>query len=208
LIFLNVNEKIVKIEEILKKSGSTEFLYYKSGGIIFSSGDAPINHFYLNNGDIKLISKQGYIKQLIFGNRHCGEGIADFMIFTDDVYPFTAVALSDCEIYKIAIVDYLLLMDEHPEISAEMLRSMSKILYHNVQLSDIYFIQDSAEKLISFMNYLKRNETDQRLYSFQIYLTRKEIASLVGLRVETVIRTIKKLEKQKLLKIINRKIFY
>ena len=41
---------------------------------------------------------------------------------------------------------------------------------------------------------------------YEVKLTRLEISELTGLRVETVIRTIKKLENDKKLSIINRKV--
>ena len=42
----------------------------------------------------------------------------------------------------------------------------------------------------------------------QVPFTRQEIANMTGLRVETVIRSVKSLEEQGLLKIIDRKIIY
>ncbi|WP_238349718.1 helix-turn-helix domain-containing protein [Chryseobacterium cucumeris] len=39
-------------------------------------------------------------------------------------------------------------------------------------------------------------------------LTRQQIANLTGLRVETVIRSIKKMEREHILKLIGRKILY
>lgn len=42
---------------------------------------------------------------------------------------------------------------------------------------------------------------------YEVSLTRQQLADLTGLRVETVIRTIKNLATKKKLEIINRKIF-
>ncbi|WP_418123738.1 helix-turn-helix domain-containing protein [Chryseobacterium sp. PTM-20240506] len=58
------------------------------------------------------------------------------------------------------------------------------------------------------MDYLKSYDENKTPYSFQIPLTRQQLASLTGLRVETVIRVIKNMEKENELKIVNRKIFY
>ena len=41
-----------------------------------------------------------------------------------------------------------------------------------------------------------------------IELTRKELSNMTGLRIETIIRTIKKMEKDGKLKIVNGKVFY
>jgi CRP-like cAMP-binding protein len=54
---------------------------------------------------------------------------------------------------------------------------------------------------IAYFNFIK----DKNGYA--IDLTRQQIGDLTGLRVETVIRTIKTLEKKGELKIINRKVY-
>lgn len=45
-------------------------------------------------------------------------------------------------------------------------------------------------------------------HSFLVPYTRQQIADLIGLRVETVIRTIKKMETENLLLIDHSKIYY
>ena len=57
------------------------------------------------------------------------------------------------------------------------------------------------------LNYYKSFTDKTEKFSYEIPLTRQQLASLTALRVETVIRTVKKLEKDGALKIINRKIF-
>lgn len=63
-------------------------------------------------------------------------------------------------------------------------------------------------RLKGVMDYHKSFSPDTSKYSYKIPLTRQQLASITGLRVETVIRTIKNLEKQDVLKIINRQILY
>jgi CRP-like cAMP-binding protein len=63
-------------------------------------------------------------------------------------------------------------------------------------------------KLKQLIDYLKSYYEDEAPYSFQIPLTRQQLASFTGLRVETVIRAIKSMEKDKILKIEKRKIMY
>ena len=68
---------------------------------------------------------------------------------------------------------------------------------------------DSQDRLLSLFAYLKddqkiKNEDD----SYTINLTRKEIAELTGLRIETVIRSVKKMVSEGKLKMEKRKIIY
>jgi len=65
---------------------------------------------------------------------------------------------------------------------------------------------DPEVRLIGVLNYLKSFNEDKTPHSFEILLTRQELASLTGLRVETVIRTVKKMEGKNILKIENRRI--
>jgi CRP-like cAMP-binding protein len=44
-------------------------------------------------------------------------------------------------------------------------------------------------------------------FEYEVELTRQQIADLTGLRVETVIRSIKSLEKKGKLKIVSRKVW-
>ncbi|WP_229048068.1 helix-turn-helix domain-containing protein [Chryseobacterium arthrosphaerae] len=68
--------------------------------------------------------------------------------------------------------------------------------------------QNPAIRLKGLMDYLKSFQDDVTPYSFMVPLTRQQMASLTGLCVETAIRTIKHMEKDKILKIENRKILY
>jgi len=79
--------------------------------------------------------------------------------------------------------------------------------YKYVMLYNLSF-QNPILKLKQLMDYLKSYYEDKSSYSFRIPLTRQQLASLTGLRVETVIRAIKNMEKDKIVKIERGKIFY
>ncbi|SIS71110.1 Crp-like helix-turn-helix domain-containing protein [Chryseobacterium ureilyticum] len=58
------------------------------------------------------------------------------------------------------------------------------------------------------MDYFKECAHQQERYSYEVPLTRQQIANLTGLCVETVIRTVKKMEQEELVKINGRHIMY
>lgn len=66
---------------------------------------------------------------------------------------------------------------------------------------------DPINKIQAILNILKRDNNCKKPFSFQVPLTRQQIANLTGLRVETVIRTIKKMQTNDAVKIENGKIF-
>lgn len=75
-------------------------------------------------------------------------------------------------------------------------------------LFSIISITNPLLKIIAVMDYLKKSHYGSEAYSFRIPLTRKQIAYLTGLKVDTVIRTVKKMECERTIKIEHGKIYY
>jgi CRP-like cAMP-binding protein len=66
-------------------------------------------------------------------------------------------------------------------------------------------IHPPEHRILTLLNHLK--ETAKVTTPYEVNLTRQQISELTGLRVETVIRSIKKLEKLKKLSIKQRKVY-
>ncbi len=60
------------------------------------------------------------------------------------------------------------------------------------------------EQIIKHFDEIKAGREDK----MQIPLTRKDLSLMTGLRIETIIRTIKKMEKAGKLEIVNGKVIY
>ncbi|MCD9856739.1 Crp/Fnr family transcriptional regulator [Epilithonimonas sp. JDS] len=196
------------IKELLTKSDLSETIKYSSGDIIFSAGERPSYFFYIFKGKAKVISRDGDSRELIQEVSTAEEGLAEFSAFANEPYPVTAVALTDCSILRIRIDDFLTLVSTSEELKLYLLNKISDSLYNKLIQADIHFKRSGSEKIIMLLNYLKRKHDDKTPFSFKVLLSRKNIADLTGLRIETVIRNVKKLEKEKVLRIINHKIYY
>ncbi|WP_312764619.1 Crp/Fnr family transcriptional regulator [Epilithonimonas sp.] len=196
------------LDRLIKESEDAITQNYSEGDIIFSGGDKPVFYYHIIKGEVKLQNKDGASRELTQDVLYEGKGIAEFGLFINEFYPVTAVAVRDCILIKLPKASFLSLLNKYPEIRLELLKSMSNSIYYKYLMGDIYFVQNAENKIIMLLDYLKRQQPNQFKYSYKIALTRKEISNLTGLRVETVIRSIKKMEKQGILKIIDRKIFY
>jgi CRP-like cAMP-binding protein len=71
-------------------------------------------------------------------------------------------------------------------------------------LSEISFY-DPEHRIVSLINYLKEKLGNSQ-EKFIVPLTRQQLADMSGLRVETVIRTVKTMEEQGKLNIVDHKI--
>jgi CRP-like cAMP-binding protein len=196
------------IDELILKSKQAYIQKYKDGEVIFAAGDSPVYYYQILKGAVKLKIVDSNGKEIIQESRHSGQSICGFTLFVDECYPVSAVASKDCEMIKMPRADFRALLDQHSELGNFLLEDISSELVPKYLLAGMYYKQNTADKIIILLDYLKRKKRNRALYSYKIPLTRREIADFTGLRVETVIRVIKDLEKQNLLRIINRKIFY
>lgn len=58
------------------------------------------------------------------------------------------------------------------------------------------------------MDYYREYSHQKGKYTYEVLLTRQQIANLTGLRVETVIRAVKKIEHENALRLEGRQILY
>lgn len=65
---------------------------------------------------------------------------------------------------------------------------------------------DPSSKIKNVISHFKSEKKFPK-YGFEVPFSRRQLANLTGLRIETVIRAVKKLESEQRLKILNRRIY-
>jgi len=181
---------------------------YNPNDLIFSEGEVPGFFFLISKGKVKLNNYNEGGKEFIQGIFSHGQSVGLSSLFTEKTYPVNAVAIEESEIIRLPKVQYLQFLKQHPENYFAILKCLSENMHYKFLMMQSMAFQKPAQKLLTLMNYLKDHHHDQTQYALQILLTRQQLASLTGLSVETVIRVIKNMEKEGVLKIKNRKIFY
>ncbi|MFP7654715.1 Crp/Fnr family transcriptional regulator [Chryseobacterium proteolyticum] len=196
------------INEDLLLSYGAEVKNYKSGDTIFREGELALHYYQIIKGKIKLNNYTEDGKEFIQNIFSDGNSFGESILFVDKPYPMNAESLTPSTVLKLSKSDFLILMKENPEVSNNIYQCMAERMYYKYVMLYNLSVQNPASKLKLLMDYLKSYDENKTPYSFQISLTRQQLASLTGLRVETVIRVIKNMEKENELKIVNRKIFY
>ncbi len=194
-------------EEILHSVGAIT-RRYKPSEIIFSEGDIPNYYYQIIEGDVKLNNYNDDGKEIIQTLLEDGQSIGESLLFMDKLYPINAIALSHCSVLRLPKKVFLDLMKLYPDICLDMNKVLSQRLYFKIIMTQNMSSQNPTAKLKVLMDYLKSFQKEQSPYSFMIPLTRQQMASLTGLCVETAIRTIKGMERDKIVRIENRKILY
>ncbi|WP_241775022.1 Crp/Fnr family transcriptional regulator [Chryseobacterium sp. ERMR1:04] len=193
--------------ELLNSFGG-ETKVYKRGDIIFREGDHALYYFQINEGKVKLNNYDDNGKEFIQNIFGKNQSFGDSMIFLEKFYPINAISLESSKIVRVPKNNFLELLEQHPKISLGMNACLSQRLYYKVLMTQNMSSTNPVLRLKGLMEYLKSYYEDDCQHCFRIELTRQQIANLTGLRVETVIRVLKRMEKDNLLKIINRKILY
>lgn len=194
-------------EEVLHSVGAST-RHYQPGEIIFNEGDVPKYYYQIISGQAKLNNYNDDGKEIIQTLLEEGQSIGESLLFIDNLYPVNAVAITKCSVQRLPKTVFLDLIKLYPEISLNMNKTLSQKLYFKLIMAQNLSSQNPTAKLKVLMDYLKSFQENQSPYSFMIPLTRQQMASLTGLCVETAIRTIKVMEKDKIVKIKDRKILY
>lgn len=198
----------MKIDEQLLKSYSAETKTYKEKESIFREGDSPSFYYQIIEGSVKVNNYNEEGKEFIHNILGKGQSFGDPLLFIDKNYPVNAIALKPTTIIRLPRKNFTNLIKEHPHISLEMNTCLSHRLYYKMIMIHNMASQNPVARILGLFDYLKSYSDCGDAHSFNVKLTRQQIADLTGLRVETIIRTIKKMEKENILKINERKICY
>ncbi|MCX8523263.1 helix-turn-helix domain-containing protein [Chryseobacterium formosus] len=97
---------------------------------------------------------------------------------------------------------------EEPLLFLKLNEYTADRLHFRYIVSTFLAIPDPDIRVKKLLDHIKNYFNHQEKYSFVVPYTRQQLAALIGLRVETVIRSIKKMQKINLLKIDGNKIYY
>lgn len=195
------------LENLLISFGA-EMKHYKTGEIIFREEEIPMHYYQIRKGKIKLNNYTEEGKEFIQNIFSNGHSFGESLLFVEHPYPMNAVAIEDSSVFRMPKSSFLNLIQTNPEISLSIYQCLAERIYHKYIMFYNLSFQNPGSKLKLLLDYLKSYHEDKTPYSFQVPLTRQQLASLTGLCVETVIRTIKQMEKDQIVKIEKRKIYY
>ncbi|MDQ0064737.1 Crp/Fnr family transcriptional regulator [Chryseobacterium lathyri] len=195
------------IEDLLISFGA-ETKEYKTEDIIFREGEFSMFYYQVEEGQVKLNNYTESGKEFIQNIFSSGQSFGESLLFVDRPYPMNAIAMVDSIILRLPKSRFMDLIHKNQEVSLDVYKCLAERMYYRYMMLYNLSVQKPVLKLKQLLDYLKSYYEDKSPYSFQVPMTRQQLASLTGLRVETVIRTIKSMEKDKILKIENRKIMY
>ncbi|WP_119789266.1 Crp/Fnr family transcriptional regulator [Flavobacterium anhuiense] len=193
--------------ELLEKYGVIKKSFDKND-IIFEEGNLPLHYYQIISGEVKMSNYNDDGREFIQGIFYNGQSFGEPPLFLNQKYPANAIAVENTEIFILLKENFMKLLEDNPKVSIKIIENLAQRLYYkSVMAAEISTHEPEHRVLklidhgIAYFNFQKDKN------GYLINFTRQQIGDLTGLRVETVIRTIKTLEKKGELKIINRKVY-
>ncbi len=191
-----------ELEKFIQLGGSEKS--YLKNDIIFKEDDEPRCFYIIKKGCIRLFSTNDDGKEFTQGLFTDNQSFGEPPLLLGKSYPSTAIAIIDTTIIRISKEIFLGILDQNHKISQTMLYTFAERIYNKALNIQILNSNNPEEKILKLFNIIK-GENQKKI---QIEYTRQQIADLTGLRVETVIRTLTKLNDKKTVEIIKHKVYF
>jgi len=176
--------------------------------LIFHEGDTPNFFYQLVEGSVKLFSSNTEGKELIQGVFKDGQSFGEPPMMLNKIYPCTAQAITPSILVRISKEKFLLLLKDFPEYSQNMLQLFSQRLYKKATAAQIWVCNSPEEKIMKFLEIHKVESGCKETDLWSVPHTRQQMADFIGIRVETVIRTLSKMCGEGKVKTIDHKLYF
>lgn len=192
--------------KVLLNSGAKLKKYHR-GEVLFEEGSIARYYYQVHIGEIKMNNYNQDGKEHIQGIFTKDKSFGEPPLFADFKYPANAEAITDSEVWQLSKQKFLTLLEENPKIHHKFTSTLALRLYYKAIMVSEISTQEPEHRILRILDYFKKNNTKKNSSSiYKVELTRQQLADLTGLRVETVIRSIKKLEQKGELFIKDRKV--
>ncbi len=183
------------------------FKKVSSGETIFSEGQACFFYYQLVSGKVRWGNIDDEGKECIHAIVEPGESFGEMPLFDEDAYAATAIASEDCILIRLHKPTFLELLKENSDINFAFSKLLSKRLRFKYLIIKSFATHCPEKRIAIILNYLKTENKNFCPSCNQLKLTRQELADMTGLRVETVIRTMRTMHEKGEIKIVKGKVY-
>jgi len=185
----------VNLEHLEDEFSRKEKFKYVKGSTIYCEGNNSNHIFYILNGEVKIFKNNEDGKELITGIFKSKKLFGFTSFSKNKSYEENAVAIKNTTLLKITKEEIYNLIIKNPQLAVNFMDLMSENL-KNVNEHLIHLAYDSVRKKTADMLLelsKLNNNTDY------IEISRLNLANLIGIAKETLIRTLKDFKEEKII---------
>jgi CRP-like cAMP-binding protein len=189
--------------QILREYGA--FLHeIKKGEFVFLEDDFPRFYYQVETGVVRIISNNSNGREHFHRLCSDGDSFGVSSIFVEKPYTVAAVASENSKVFLLSKDLLVKMIEENSKVVNIIIKYLSEQISEKCNTIQLLTNTTPEERILGFLKKSTKTEGEQTLVPY----TRQQIADFTGLRVETVIRTLSRLNQQKKVNILNRKIYY
>jgi CRP-like cAMP-binding protein len=178
----------------------------KKDQMLFQEGDPASDFFQVESGAVKMFVVSPDGQEFIQGVFRSGESFGEPALISKFPYPGSVVAIEPSQVWKLSGDNFLQMLRENFDLHLKM----DQVLCHRLRYKSMILAEISSHepehRILSLLKHLKSKSAAASVAKVTIPYTRQQLADMTGLRVETVIRAVKKMEKEKKLVLEGHKI--
>lgn len=178
-----------------------------AGEIIFNEGQSCFFYYQLVSGKVRWVNIDDEGKECIHTIVEPGESFGEFPLFDDDPYAASAIADEDSMVIRLHKPTFLQLIKENSDIHFAFTKLLSKRLRYKFSIIKSFSTHCPENRITTLLENLKSENKNFCSDCNQLKLTRQQIADMTGLRVETVIRTMRNMHNKGELVIAKGKVY-
>jgi len=189
------------VQDSVLKKYKARLVKLRKGESVFQQGDSATNFHIVKTGRIKMVTYNNEGKEFVQGYFTESQSFGEPPFFNNLPYPASAIAVTDSEVWKCPYESFMKLLRENFEIHLKLTQALSgRLVYKSMMLSEIAG-EESEHRLTTLIEYFRKEDGGVKDEPYRVPFTRQQLADMTGLRVETVIRTIKVMEHRKILRL-------
>ena len=168
---------------------------YQSHDVIFNEGTQCFYYHQLVKGRVIWANSNEEGKEFIQKIIEPGECFGELPLFDNELYAADAIALQPSVVIRITKSIFLQILNENPEIHFTFSKLLAQQVRYSFLIMKTIAFENPEIRIWTLLKYYK-NKYSNKIGPFLINLTRQQIANMTGLRVETVIRVIRNLNRR------------
>lgn len=175
---------------------SAKVLALPQGEPLFQRGERARYFYLVLEGTIKLflLSQEG--EEKVVEVMQTGDTFAEAAMFMEaEVYPVNATALTPARVAAFPNAIFMQALRENPELALRMLGTVSRRLHALLRQIDELSLQDAMQRVAAYLLALRPDGADR----VALELPKQVIASRLGIKPETLSRTLGSLRDRGLL---------
>jgi CRP/FNR family transcriptional regulator, cyclic AMP receptor protein len=192
--------------DLLLAWGAT-FHNLEKGQVLFCEDDPAHFYYQVVEGRIKMCNCNEEGKEFIQGMFEAGESFGEPPLFDGGIYPASAEADEASVVIRLRKENFLQLLKENFDIHFGFTQTLARRLRFKSLISKEISSYGPMHRVSTLLQEYKKSKAVADDELLKIELTRQQIADMTGLRVETVIRSIRELERNGHLKIERGKVY-